>query len=102
MDFAKTIAGMKLFLFDMDGTLYLGDRLYPFTKELLETIRATGRKYLFMTNNSSKSVADYVKKLEGMGISAAEEDFLTASQATAYYLGKHHKSIGDNRPCAKS
>ena len=87
----KRLTQMKLFLFDMDGTLYLGDRLYPFTKELLETIRATGRKYLFMTNNSSKSVADYVKKLEGMGISAAEEDFLTASQATAYYLGKHHE-----------
>ena len=51
-------------LFDMDGTLYLGSRLYDFTIELLQTIRATGGKYLFITNNSSKSVADYVKKLE--------------------------------------
>ena len=38
MDFAKTIAGMKLFLFDMDGTLYLGNRLYDFTVELLAEI----------------------------------------------------------------
>ena len=80
----------KLYLFDMDGTLYLGDRLYDFTKELLSEIRRTGGKYLFMTNNSSKSVADYVKKLENMGISTIREDFMTSSQATAYYLKKHH------------
>ena len=80
----------KLYLFDMDGTLYLGDRLYDFTVELLHLIRKNGGKYLFMTNNSSKSVADYVKKLEKMGISATREDFMTSSQATAYYLKQHH------------
>ena len=41
-----TIRNMRLFLFDMDGTLYLGDRLYDFTIELLETIKKTGGKYL--------------------------------------------------------
>ena len=41
---------INLFLFDMDGTLYLGNRLYPFTKELLQTIRSQGKRYLFMTN----------------------------------------------------
>ena len=83
------VKNIKLYLFDMDGTLYLGDRLYDFTKELLSEIRRTGGKYLFMTNNSSKSVVDYVEKLEKMGISATREDFLTSSQATAYYLKKH-------------
>lgn len=81
----------NLFLFDMDGTLYLGDQLYPFTKELLATIREKGKRYLFMTNNSSKSVFDYVKKLEKLGIEATEEDFITSSQATAYYLKLHHQ-----------
>ena len=90
MDKVSAIRKTKLFLFDQDGTLYLGDRLYDFTIELLQTIRATGRQYLFMTNNSSKSVDDYVKKLETMGITAAREDFITSSQATAYYLHKHH------------
>ena len=80
----------KLFLFDMDGTIYLGNQLYDFTKELLSTIREKGKRYLFMTNNSSKSVADYVKKLEKLGIEATEEDFLTSSQATAYYLKQYH------------
>lgn len=82
---------MKLFLFDMDGTLYLGDRLFDFTAELLQQIRSTGRSYLFMTNNSSKSVEAYIEKLCKLGISAAKEDFLTSSQATAYYLHKHHE-----------
>jgi HAD superfamily hydrolase (TIGR01450 family) len=90
MDKEKTLRKTKLFLFDQDGTLYLGDRLYDFTIPMLEKIKATGRRYMFMTNNSSKSVADYIKKLEKMGITATREDFITSSQATAYYLKKHH------------
>ena len=86
MDKNKLIQKNRLFLFDMDGTLYLGNRLYDFTIELLDTIKSTGRRYLFMTNNSSKSVADYIIKLEKLGITATREDFITSSQATAYYL----------------
>ncbi len=86
----EELKNIHLFLFDMDGTLYLGDKLFEFTNELLQTIRQTGRNYLFMTNNSSKSVVDYVKKLERLGISATEDDFLTSSQATAYYLNQKH------------
>ena len=82
----------KLFLFDMDGTLYLGDRLYDFTQRLLSEIREQGKRYLFVTNNSSKSVSDYVKKLARLGISASEEVFLTSSQATCYYLEENHKN----------
>ncbi len=91
MDVRTTIEKMKLYLFDMDGTLYLGNRLYDFTTQLLQQIRRTGGKYLFITNNSSKSVADYVKKLEKFGIAATREDFMTSSQATAYYLHKYHE-----------
>lgn len=80
----------KLFLFDMDGTLYLGNRLFDFTLELLQTIQKNGGRYIFMTNNSSKSVQDYVKKLAGLGIEAKPDDFMTSSQAMAYYLKKHY------------
>lgn len=90
MNLTDTVKRMKLYLFDMDGTLYLGDRLYDFTIELLAQIRRTGGRYLFMTNNSSKSVADYIKKLAKLGIEADREDFITSSQATAYYLHAHH------------
>lgn len=91
MNQTELLKSMKLFLFDMDGTLYLGDRLYSFTTELLQTIKENGGKYLFMTNNSSKSVDDYVKKLRKLGITAARDEFMTSSQATAYYLHKHHE-----------
>ncbi len=82
----EELRNIKLFLFDMDGTLYLGDRLYDFTKELLATIKKQGKRYLFMTNNSSKSVEDYIKKLKKLGIEAEYSDFITSSQATAMYL----------------
>ena len=85
MDTRELVEKTKLYLFDMDGTLYLGNRLYDFTKELLAAIRANGGKYLFMTNNSSKSVADYIQKLENFGIPVSRDDFMTSSQATAYY-----------------
>ncbi len=90
MEKNELLRSKKLYLFDMDGTLYLGDRLYPFATELLQALKATGRKYLFMTNNSSKSVADYIQKLAKLGILSTREDFITSSQATAYYLKKHH------------
>ena len=84
MDKNEILRSKKLYLFDMDGTLYLGSRLYDFTLELLDTLKKTGRSYLFMTNNSSKSVEDYVKKLGKLGITATREDFMTSSQATAF------------------
>jgi len=84
------ISDIRLFLFDMDGTLYLGNRLYDFTPALLDTIKEHGGRYLFMTNNSSKSVEDYIKKLQTLGIDAVYDDFITSSQATALYLKEHY------------
>ena len=71
----------KLFLFDMDGTIYLGDRLFDGVKELLAKIEKNGGRYVFITNNSSRSVTDYVKKLQNMGIEVTEENFFTSTQA---------------------
>ena len=90
MNKQETIRRMKLFLFDLDGTLYLGDQLYPFTIDLIRRIRETGGRSLYMTNNSSKSVEDYVLKLNKLGIPAAREDFITSAQATAWYLQRNH------------
>ena len=79
----------KLFLLDMDGTLYLGDRLFDGTKDFLAAVRRRGGRYLFLTNNSSRSVDAYVAKLAGMGIAAAREDFLTSTDALILYLKKN-------------
>ena len=86
----ELLGNVKLFLFDMDGTLYLGDRLYDFTIKLLSEIKKSGGRYMFMTNNSSKSVSAYIEKLDKLGIKAVKDDFITSSQATVYYLKKNH------------
>lgn len=80
----------KLWLFDMDGTIYEEDRIFDGTLDLLHTIRARGGRYVFITNNSSKSVVDYVRKVKAMGIDAEEEDFFTSAQATILLLKKQY------------
>ena len=78
-----------LFLLDMDGTIYLGDRLFDGTLDFLRRVRERGGRYLFATNNSSRSVTAYVERLRGMGIDAEAEDFLTSVDATVWYLRNH-------------
>lgn len=78
-----SIAEVKCFLLDMDGTFYLGDRLIPGSLEFIDAVRKSGRDYLFLTNNSSKNVAYYVAKLSRMGLAVPPEKVLTSSQATA-------------------
>lgn len=52
----------------MDGTIYLGNELFPFTKDFLKKVEDTGREYYFFTNNSSKSQQTYIEKLRKLGI----------------------------------
>lgn len=83
----------KLFLLDMDGTIYLDDDLFDGTLEFLEYVKSIGGRYIFLTNNSSKSVDKYIEKLGKLGISTTEEDFLTSTNATVLFLQKkqYHK-----------
>ncbi len=79
-----------LFLLDMDGTIYKGNDIFPQTIPFLDRITASGGRYIFMTNNSSKSTEAYIEKLAGMGIRAGQDDFMTSVNATIYYLKKHY------------
>ncbi|MBR3966045.1 MAG: HAD-IIA family hydrolase [Clostridia bacterium] len=79
----------KLFLFDMDGTIYLDNDLFDGTLDMLEHIRKIGGKYIFLTNNSSKSVEKYIEKLASLGIESNADDFLTSTNATVLYLNNH-------------
>lgn len=83
----------KLYLLDMDGTLYLDNDLFDGVHDFLSAIRTRGGCYLFLTNNSSKSVDKYVEKLGSLGIAATKEDFLTSTNATILDLKKkdYHK-----------
>ena len=76
----------KLFLLDMDGTIYLGNKLFDGTTDFLNNVLMHGGRYVFVTNNSSKSVDAYVEKLRGIGIESTAEDFLTSADVTAVYL----------------
>ena len=76
----------RLFLLDMDGTLYLDEALFDGTKDFLNYIKQIGGRYLFLTNNSSKGVESYVEKMHRLGIEADVSDFFTSVDATAEYL----------------
>lgn len=78
-----TLGEKRLFLLDMDGTIYLDGSLFPGTRPFLDAVRGSGGQYLFLTNNSSKSVEDYWEKLARMGIPARREEFLTSVDALA-------------------
>ena len=76
----------KLFLLDMDGTIYLDNDLFDGTMDFLNEVKSKGGRYLFVTNNSSKSTDAYVKKLKSIGIDANEDEFLTSTDATILYI----------------
>ena len=80
----------KLFLLDMDGTIYLDEELFDGTMDFLNYVKQIGGRYLFLTNNSSKGVGAYVEKMARLGIEATKEDFLTSTDATILYLKNNH------------
>lgn len=87
------LKNVKLFLLDMDGTIYLDNDLFDGVTDFLEHVKNIGGKYIFLTNNSSKSVDKYIEKLASLGISSTADDFLTSTDATILYLKKkkHNK-----------
>ena len=72
----------------MDGTIYLENDLFDGTLDFLEYVKSIGGKYMFLTNNSSKSVDKYIEKLASLGIKSVADDFLTSTNATVLFLNK--------------
>ena len=87
---ADALRHKKLFLLDMDGTIYNENSIFEGTLDFLSQIEKNGGRYIFITNNSSKSVKDYVEKVNRMGITADASHFYTSSQATAFYLQENY------------
>ncbi len=88
MDDYKKLKRAKCFLFDMDGTIYLGDQLLPGALEFIHYLSEKKFPYYFLTNNSSRSRRDYEAKLTHLGLPAGPESIFSSGEATALYLKK--------------
>lgn len=81
---------IECFALDMDGTIYLGEQWIEGARDFLRKIEKEGKRYVFLTNNSSKNPEAYVKKLEKMGWKVDQDKIITSGQAAIYYLKKHY------------
>lgn len=84
------LSKVKYLALDMDGTIYLGSKLFPFTLKFLEDIGNAGIGHSFLTNNPTRSVAAYIKKLKGLGIQANEGNMYTTSLAAIDYIKEQY------------
>ena len=76
----------RLFLLDMDGTIYLSEQLFDGTIDFLNYVKRIGGRYLFLTNNSSRGTDAYIAKMKRLEIEAFPEDFLTSADAAVDYF----------------
>ena len=78
-----------LYLMDMDGTIYLGNQVFPFAIRFIKNLRAAGKRVLFFTNNASHTSDFYVQKLTKLGFSPTREEIMTSGDVTAEFLLRH-------------
>ena len=85
-----TLKACELFLFDMDGTLYLGDDVYDGAIALMEDLPRLGKQYIYLTNNSSRAGTDYITRLRRLGFPCEAENVFTSGMATGQYLNQQY------------
>lgn len=86
----RSFDDVKLFLLDMDGTFYLGDRLIDGSLSFIDRVQKTGRDFLFLTNNSSHNAAFYVERLHRMGLDVPRSKILTSGEATCEVISEKY------------
>ncbi|MDR3183929.1 MAG: HAD-IIA family hydrolase [Prevotellaceae bacterium] len=87
------LKAIKHVALDMDGTIYKGGTLFPFTIGALRTLKDMNIRYSFLTNNPSKSTQEYLQHLRAIGIPAMPDEVYTSGQATIDYLQVHHPEM---------
>lgn len=85
---AEKLSAVRGFLLDMDGTFYLSNRLLEGALRFINILRAQQKKFLFLTNNSSKHRGQYAEKIRRLGLPIPEDLVLTSGEATALHLKK--------------
>lgn len=98
----KSLKEVELFLFDMDGTVYIGDREIEGSFDALRQLKAAGKRVCFFTNNSSRAADDYIAKLHRMGYDITADEIYTSSMVTceyvkANYAGKSVYVLGNQK-----
>ena len=85
----------KLYIFDMDGTIYLGGKVFPFAVDFIRRLRAAGKRVLFFTNNASHSGDFYLEKLMRLGFEPTPDEIMSSADVTIAFLKLHRpgKSI---------
>lgn len=83
---SSKLTEIRHFLLDMDGTVYLGEKLLPGAHELTDLLRSRGIGFHFLTNNSSRHRGQYAAKLQRLGLGISEDQIFTSGEATAIYL----------------
>jgi NagD protein len=89
----ERLASIRHVALDMDGTIYKGSTLFPETLPFLALLKELGIGHTFLTNNSSKSLADYVEHLRKFGIAAGPNEIFTSTLATIEFLRAEHSEI---------
>ena len=84
---------IDLFVLDMDGTIYLGEEVFPEALRFVKEARKMGKRVIFFTNNASRNPQIYVERLNRMGFAAAREDILSSGDVTIEYLKLHHPGV---------
>ena len=81
----------KLYVFDMDGTIYLGNNPFDFAIDFIKKLRADGRKILFFTNNASRDPKTYVERLTKLGFAPTDDEICTSGNVTSAFLTRNRK-----------
>ena len=85
----STLSEIDAVFLDLDGTMYLGDDLIDGALEFLDRCESRGVRRFFLSNNSSRSVDQYLKKLSGLGIPATADDVLLSTHDLIAWLHGH-------------
>lgn len=89
----KILSGLKHIALDMDGTIYMGSTLFPYTVPFLEKLDRLGITYSFLTNNPSSSIEDYIAKLRRMGVPCTQDQMYSTATATIDYVKSHFPGV---------
>ena len=85
------IKDKKLYVFDMDGTIYLGGKPFGFAIEFIKNLRKNGKRVLFFTNNASHTTPFYLEKLTRLGFEPTLDEIMTSGDVTYEFLTRYRK-----------